>query len=530
MHTRFVEHTLPNGLRIVCEAMPRVSSAAIAMFVQTGSRHERPGEHGVSHFLEHMCFKGSHRRNCREINVRFDELGSIYNAFTGKEHTVYYGWVPADRVEPQLELLADLVRPALPAADFETERKVILEEIAMGDDAFERHVSNFLHHVIFEGHPLAHEILGDRETISTLPRETMAAYARERYAADNITLVATGAINPESVFAWAARQCGTWERSDSAAARATAAPTAAVAVDAVAGVADQPGCEVPPPSHSRTTPATSRHRRPGANGHPSASAPFTPPAGDFTAPPPAGASQPDSPSAFANPPAGANLSASPCAAAPWASPSTPAGASATAHAPSLGRIFPSPPPIPRSGVRSLRLPQFTQQEVMLVYPGPASGTPEEEDIETFASLFGGHNSRCYWNIVQKGIAAGAGAAWLAYGGCGAIVLWATGDPDRSTEMLSALRKEARRVMRDGFTSAEVQRVRNQRRMQLALESESPRTRVMQIIDDLETRNAPRTVGHCLAAVDQVTPAGVQRSLRKWPIDGEGLLVTVGPRG
>ncbi|QOJ13359.1 MAG: insulinase family protein [Planctomycetia bacterium] len=525
MHTRFVEHTLPNGLRVVCEAMPRVSSAAVAMFVRTGSRHERPGEHGVSHFLEHMCFKGSHRRSCREINVRFDELGSIYNAFTGKEHTVYYGWVPADRVEPQLDLLADLVRPALPAADFETERKVILEEIAMGDDAFERHVSNYLHHVIFEGHPLAHEILGDRETIATLPRERMAAYARERYAADNITLVATGAIDPQSVFAWAARQCGHWQRADADcitphSATDPALPAAASAL------------------HSRRNGPASRNGSPPRAGASAARATGATDACTIGTPGVCTIGAPDGLAALATPGVVAAVGSSGIAPGSAPTDSQPnddvessfaAGRDRVLSAPAR-RVFPPPPPIPRSGARSLRLPQFTQQEVMLVYPGPASGAPEEEDIETFASLFGGHNSRCYWNIVQRGVAAGAGAAWLAYGGCGAIVLWATGDPDKSKEMLSALRREARRVMRDGFTASEVQRVRNQRRMQLALEGESPRTRVMQIIDDLETRNAPRTVGHCIAAVEQVTRESVQRSLRKWPIDGEGLLVTVGPRG
>ena len=77
--------------------------------------HEARHEHGVSHFLEHMCFKGTSKRDWREINVRFDELGSIYNAFTGKEHTVYYGWVPSGQASPQLELLSDMMRPSLPS-------------------------------------------------------------------------------------------------------------------------------------------------------------------------------------------------------------------------------------------------------------------------------------------------------------------------------------------------------------------------------------------------------------------------------
>ncbi|RMF83530.1 MAG: insulinase family protein, partial [Planctomycetota bacterium] len=149
MHSNFVEHVLPNGLRIVCEVMPRASSAAIGFLAATGSRHERSGEHGVSHFLEHMCFKGTARRDWHDINVRFDELGSIYNAYTGKEHTVYFGWVPASRAPEQLELLADMMRPRLAPEDYETERKVILEEIAMSGDSFDHHVWNALHEAVF---------------------------------------------------------------------------------------------------------------------------------------------------------------------------------------------------------------------------------------------------------------------------------------------------------------------------------------------------------------------------------------------
>src|SRR5512140_1872032 len=95
----FAEHELPNGLRVVCEVVPRVRSAAAAFLARTGARDETSPEHGVSHFLEHMCFKGTPKRSSIEINVRFDELGAIYNAFTGKEHTVYYGWVPAGRLD-----------------------------------------------------------------------------------------------------------------------------------------------------------------------------------------------------------------------------------------------------------------------------------------------------------------------------------------------------------------------------------------------------------------------------------------------
>ncbi|MBL8877609.1 MAG: insulinase family protein [Phycisphaerales bacterium] len=280
MKSSFVEHQLPNGLRIVCEVMPNVNSASAGFLVLTGSRHEAPHEHGVSHFLEHMCFKGNEKRDWRDINVRFDELGSIYNAFTGKEHTVYYGWVPAERFVDQLELLAGLVRPSLPDGEFQTERNVILEEIAMNGDSFGWHVSNFLHQTMFEKHPLAHEILGERDTIAGLALNTMRDYRDERYSPRNMVLVAAGNIDPQEAFAYAGRYCADWA--------------------------------------------------PHANGQRS----IAPPA-----------------------------------------------------------AFPA-------GVRKLHLDRFQQQELIVAYPCAAAGDPDEENLEAFCALFGGPNSRCYWNFVQ----------------------------------------------------------------------------------------------------------------------------------
>ncbi len=409
MKSTFVEHHLPSGLRVVCEVLPRVRSTALGFFIRTGSRHEARHEHGVSHFLEHMCFKGTPRRDWQQINVRFDELGSLYNAFTGKEHTVYYGWVPAGSAEPQLELLADMMRPSLPPDDFETERKVILEEIAMSNDGFDHHVWNFLHETIFAEHPLAHEILGEKESIAGMPRELMQAYHRRRYAPGNVTLIASGAVEPEEIFAAAGRYCGAWEGNG----------------------------RDPLPAHAV-------------------------------------------------------------------------------------------PPFP-GGVRKLKLDQFKQQSLVLVYPSVPHDDPRAESIEAFVSLFGGHNSRCFWNIVQKGICSQAGAAWLSYQDCGYMVLFADGEPERCEQMLAALRQQTQEVMRDGFRAEEVQRVKNQRRMQLALEAENPRTRLMQLIDDIEVYDALRTADARLAAVDAVSQRSIAEYLAACPIDGEGLLLSCGPR-
>jgi predicted Zn-dependent peptidase len=408
MSSSFVEHVLPNGLRVVCEVMPRVRSAAAAFLVRTGARHERPGEHGVSHFLEHMCFKGTSLRTAHELNVRFDELGSIYNAYTSKEQTVYYGWLPARRLEEQIELLADMMRPSLPPDDFETERQVILEEIAMNDDSFDRQVWNFAHEVVFGRHPLAHEVLGDKETIRRLPRQAMVDYQARRYVPDNVFLIAAGAMEPEAVFAAAGRYCGGWRRH--------------------------------------------------ADGVPQ-----------------------------------------------------------------------EQPPAPIPGVRKLKLKRFKQHSLMLLYPSIPRGHADDETVEAFTALFGGHNSRCFWNIVQKGICTEAGAAWIAYENCGVLALYADGEPERCAEMLAALREQIRAVSDRGVLPDEVQRVKNQRRTHLALEAENPRTRVMQLADDLETHGQVRTAEARLAAVDAVSVDTIGAYLERYPIAGDGLLLSCGPR-
>jgi len=409
MSSIFAEHTLPNGLRVVCEVMPRLRSAAVGFFVRAGSRHERPAEHGVSHFLEHMCFKGAGARSCRDINISFDELGSIYNAFTSKEHTVYFGWVPAERTTAQLELLADIMRPSLRSEDFEMERNVVLEEIAMSGDSFEHQVWDFLHESCFGAHPLAHEILGERTTVQNMTRDMMVDYHRARYAPGAMTLIVAGAVEPEAVFAAAGRYCGRWR-------------------------AEHDG-------------------------------------------------EPD---------------------------------------------FPPPPPL-STGTCKRRLDQFQQQSIIMLYPSVHAGHAYAETIELFQSLFGGLNSRCYWNIVQKGICSQAGAAWLSYGDSGMLALYADGEPDRCEDMLAALREQAADVTKNGFRSDEVQRVKNRRRTHLALEAESPRTRLMLLIDDIESYKRARSTETRLAAVEAVSAKTIAAYLEQHPVTGEHLLLSCGPR-
>mgnify|MGYP001602828279 FL=1 len=113
---RYVVHRLANGLQVIIERMPDVRSAAAGFYVCTGARDETPEVAGVSHFLEHMMFKGTSKRSWREITIDFDAMGSSYNAYTSEDRTVYYGWVRRGDIERQIELLSDMMRSTLPPA------------------------------------------------------------------------------------------------------------------------------------------------------------------------------------------------------------------------------------------------------------------------------------------------------------------------------------------------------------------------------------------------------------------------------
>lgn len=188
----FQQTTLDNGLTIVGEYNPRAQSFAAGYMVSTGARDETAEVAGVSHFLEHMMFKGSERRNAADINREFDELGANYNAFTSEEMTVYYGAVLPEKRERLLDLLSDMMRPALRESDFELEKNVILEEIAMYQDRPTMRVFEEGNRRFYNGHPLGNSVLGSDASVGALSREQMLEYFNARYAPNNMTLTVTG--------------------------------------------------------------------------------------------------------------------------------------------------------------------------------------------------------------------------------------------------------------------------------------------------------------------------------------------------
>jgi predicted Zn-dependent peptidase len=182
------------------------------MFVQTGSRDELVDINGVSHFLEHMMFKGSEKYTWEDVNRIFDELGARYNAFTSQEMTAYYANVLPEFTERAMEHLAHLLRPAIRQSDFDTEKKVILEEIAMYLDDPGHRLYERLMEIHFANHPLAMSVLGTSDSITKLQRDQMAEYFQSRYGPGNMVLVATGRLEFPEIVKLAEKYMGQWPR------------------------------------------------------------------------------------------------------------------------------------------------------------------------------------------------------------------------------------------------------------------------------------------------------------------------------
>lgn len=224
-HGRFYTHRLPNGLRILGQYMPEVQSVSACFYVNTGARDEEPGIMGVSHFLEHMMFKGTPRRSYEDINREFEEMGAENNAGTWLEFTYYWAKVLNDQLPRLIDLLADMMRPKLDPADFEQERGVILEEIARYDDIPTSMLFDHLLATYYAGHPLSHRTLGTKETISAVPVERMKEYWRRRYEANNIIFSVAGNFDWGAVRAQIETLCGGWGAGEAGRTTTDVAPS-----------------------------------------------------------------------------------------------------------------------------------------------------------------------------------------------------------------------------------------------------------------------------------------------------------------
>src|SRR5262245_8358775 len=167
----FHRHTLPNGLTIVGETSPSARSAALGFFVRTGSRDETAAVSGVTHFLEHMVFKGTQRRTALDVNRDFDRIGANYNAFTSEENTVFYAAILPGYLPQAVDILADILRPSLRDHDFDMEKNVIIEEIGMYDDQPTWSAYDNAKRAFYAEHNLGNSILGTADGIRALKRD-----------------------------------------------------------------------------------------------------------------------------------------------------------------------------------------------------------------------------------------------------------------------------------------------------------------------------------------------------------------------
>lgn len=210
----YYHHQLDNGLTLIGEHDANARSLAMGYFVRTGSRDETAEVNGVSHFLEHMMFKGTAKRSADDVNREFDEMGARYNAFTSEENTVYYGNVLPQFQEKLQALLSDMMRPALREDDFNMEKNVILEEIAMYWDRPQFRVFEQLRESYYGNHPLGASILGSAQSIRDLSARQMQEYFSRRYAANNLTLVLAGNFDWEKACADADKWCAPWNTAE----------------------------------------------------------------------------------------------------------------------------------------------------------------------------------------------------------------------------------------------------------------------------------------------------------------------------
>jgi predicted Zn-dependent peptidase len=190
--------TLDSGARVVTEAMPSVRSIALGFWVRTGSRDERPEQAGISHFLEHLLFKGTERFSSREIDETFDAMGAEVNAGTGKETTSVYSRFLDGHLERAFDVLQDMVlRPAYP--DIDSERQVVIEEIAMYEDEPSDKVHDVLSSAVFGDHPLGRPIIGRADVIGSVPVPRIADWHDGRYVPSNIVVAAAGNLDHDAV-------------------------------------------------------------------------------------------------------------------------------------------------------------------------------------------------------------------------------------------------------------------------------------------------------------------------------------------
>ncbi|MDX1658598.1 MAG: pitrilysin family protein [Nitriliruptorales bacterium] len=202
MTARIATTTLPSGIRVVTEPMASVRSVAIGFWVSVGSRDETPPEHGCSHFLEHLLFKGTERRSAREIAEALDAVGGEMNAFTAKEMTCFYARVLDRHADLAVDVLGDMLANATNEPDdVDAERQVVLSEIDIHHDSPDQLVHSYFSDLVLGDHPLAKETLGTVESITDMPRDRIHDYFQRNYRPEQVTVTVAGNADHDQLAA-----------------------------------------------------------------------------------------------------------------------------------------------------------------------------------------------------------------------------------------------------------------------------------------------------------------------------------------
>jgi predicted Zn-dependent peptidase len=202
VNEQFGRADVGDGLTVLTEAMPGVRSVSVGVWVKTGSVHEQPEEMGISHLLEHMVFKGTHRRSAHEIALVLERLGGSLDAYTTREHTCYQARVLDEHLDLAAEVLADLVlNPVLRASDLELEREVVLEEISTVEDTPDDLVFDLHSRALWGEHPYGFSILGTRESVTALTEERLRRAHERAYRLPNLIIAAAGSVSHDAFVA-----------------------------------------------------------------------------------------------------------------------------------------------------------------------------------------------------------------------------------------------------------------------------------------------------------------------------------------
>jgi len=208
---------LDNGIKVITEEIPYLKSVSIGVWVNTGSRDEKPDENGVSHFIEHLLFKGTERRTAFDIAKEIDSVGGTLNAFTGREYTCFYAKVLDKNLPLAVDLLSDIfLRPLMDVKDVEKERAVILQEIKMVEDTPDDYIHDLFSRVCWGDHPLGFPIFGTSELVQSFNRDQIYQFFKENYQANRIIICAAGKLRHQEMADAIGATFGKIPRSDQA--------------------------------------------------------------------------------------------------------------------------------------------------------------------------------------------------------------------------------------------------------------------------------------------------------------------------